>query len=152
MADEMPQGPTAVRLELTVPCDPRFRDLLAAVSRRMAAYIGYADADADVVAETVLQATGGLFGGDAPAASASLDLTFATSDREMEILLRYVRKERQVLPDEHDMQHVLCRGGERGAPIDAMRRVMECVEFGRQDGVEFCRMTRQLPRAPSGQV
>ena len=152
MADEMPQGPTAVRLELTVPCDPRFRDLLAAVSRRMAAYIGYADADADAIAETVLQATGGQLGRGAPAAYASLDLTFATRDREMEILLRYVRKERQVLPNEHDLQHLLRRVGERGAPIDAIRRVMECVEFGRQDGVEFCRMTRQLPRAPSGQL
>ena len=145
MADEMLQGSTALRLELTVPCDPGFRDLLAAISRRAAAYIGYADADADVVARTVLQATGGLLGRDAPTAYATLDLIFATSDREMEILLRYVRKKRQVSPDERDMQQVLCRGGERGAPIDAMRHVMESVELGRRAGVEFCRMTRQLP-------
>ena len=148
MAGETRQGPAAVRLELTVPCDPRFRDLLEAVSRRMAAYIGYADADADAIAETVMQASGGLLGRDAPAAYASLDLTFATSDREMEILLRYVRTERPVLPDEPDMQHLL-RRGDGGAPIDALRRVMECVELGRRDGVEFCRLTRPLPEDDS---
>ena len=149
MAGETPQGPYAVRLELTVPCDPRFRDLLEAVSRRMAAYIGYADADADAIGETVMVATGGLLARDGPAAYASLDLTFATSDRELEILLRYVRKERQMLPDEPDFQHLLRRAGAGGLPIDALRRVMECVELGRRDGVEFCRLARQLPKDDS---
>ena len=143
MADETQQGPAAVRLELTVPCDPRFRELLEAVSRRMAAYIGYADADADAIAGAVVSATGGLLGPGSPAAYASIDLTFATNDRQMEILLRYVRSERHAPPEDGVMQHLLQRAG--GTPIDALRRVMECVELGRRDGVEFCRLTRQLP-------
>lgn len=149
MAGETPQGPAAVRLELTVPCDPQFRDLLEAVSRRMAAYIGYADADAAAVAEAVMQATGGLLGHDAPAAYASLDLTFATSEREFEILLRYGGKEPQAAAGEPDVQILMRRGGAAGTPLDALRRLMERVEFGRRDGVEFCRLTRPLPGGDS---
>ena len=144
MAGETQHGPAAVRLELTVPCDPRFRDLLESVSRRMAAYIGYADADAEAIAGAVMQATGGLLGGAAPAAYASLDLTFATSAREMEILLRYVRRGRKAPPDAPGVEHVLRRAG-GGAALDALQRTMERVELGRRDGIEFCRLTKLLP-------
>lgn len=143
MADETQQGPAAIRLELSVPCDPRFRDLLEAVSRRMAAYIGYPDADADAIAGAVMSATGGLLGPGAPATYASLDLTFATSDREMEILLRYVRPEQPGSPDEPGIRNLLRRGG--GAPMDALRVVMDNVELDRRDGAECCCLTKQLP-------
>ena len=149
MAGEMPQGSSDMQLELSVPCDARFGELLHAVSRRMAAYVGYADADADAVAATVMQATGGLLGGNPPAEYAGLDLTFAARGRDLEILLRYRRKRPGGPPDRSDMRRRLCGPCEGGAPVDAMRRVMAGVECGCGDGVEFCRLTKRLPDGPA---
>ena len=137
-----------IQLELAVPCDARFGALLDAVSRRMAAYIGYADADATAVAEAVMRATVGLLSRNAPAEYASLDLTFTTRGRDMEILLRYRRKDRSEAPRPSDIQQRLCSAGAGGAPVDAMRRVMAGVECGCRDGVEFCLLTKRLPDGP----
>lgn len=145
----MPQGSGDLHLELTVPCDERFSALLNAVSRRMAAYVGYADADAEAVAATVMQATGGLLGRNPPAGYTSLDLTFAARGRDMEILLRYRRRRRSGQSAPSDIRERLCGCGEGGAPVDAMRRVMAGVECGCEDGVEFCRLTKRLPDAPA---
>ena len=147
MAGEMPQGSSDVQLDLSVPCDERFGELLRAVSRRMAAHIGYADADA--VAAAVMQATAGLLGRDAPAEYASLDLTFAARGRDMEILLRYRRRRRSGKSAPSDIRERLCGCGEGAAPVDALRRVMAGVECGCEGGVEFCRLTRRLPDGPA---
>lgn len=138
-----------LQLELSVPCDERFGELLQAVSRRMAVYIGYADADADAVAETVMQATGGLLTRNPPGGYTSLDLTLAARGRDMEILLRYRRRHRRGQSAPSDIRERLCGCGEGGAPVDAMRRVMAGVECGCEDGVEFCRLTKRLPDAPA---
>ena len=148
MAGEMPQGSGDLHLELTVPCDERFSALLSDVSRRMAAYIGYADADADAVAATVVQASAGLLTRNPPAGYTNLDLTFAARGRDMEILLRYRRRRRSGKSAPSDIRDRLCGCGEGAAPVDAMRRVMAGVECGCEDGVEFCRLTKRLPDGP----
>lgn len=149
MAGEMPRAASGLHLELTVPCDERFSELLNAVSRKMATYVGYADADAELVAATVMQATGGLLSRNPPGGYTSLDLTFAARGRDMEILLRYRRRHRSGQSAPSDIRERLCGCGEGGAPVDAMRRVMAGVECGCEDGVEFCRLTKRLPDAPA---
>lgn len=56
----------------------------------MASYVGYPRVEARTVAEAVAQATAGAFGESGPQAPASLSLRFATSDREMQIQVRYL--------------------------------------------------------------
>ena len=90
MVDRQPAGRGPLRLELTVPCDRRFRRLLEVMCERMASFAGYPRAEARTVAEAVVQATAGAFGEGGPPAQASLRLSFATSDREMEIRVRYL--------------------------------------------------------------
>lgn len=90
MVDGPPVGVGPLRLELTVPCDLRFRPLLEVMCERMASYVGYPRVEARTVAETVAQATAGAFSESGPRAYASLSLSFATSDREMEIRVRYL--------------------------------------------------------------
>ena len=111
----------------------------------MAAYIGYADADAEAIAEAVMQATGGLLGGAAPAAYASLDLTFATSAREMEILLALRTpggaRRRRTRP----ASSTCCAAPPPAPRWMRLQRAMERVELGRRDGIEFCRLTKLLP-------
>lgn len=149
MAREMPQGSGDLHLDLSVPCDERFSALLRDVSRGMAAYIGYADADAEAVAATVVQASAGLLTRDPPAGYANLDLSFAARGRDLEILLRYRRRRRSGKSAPSAIRERLCRGGDGAAPVDAMRRVMAGVECGCEDGVEFCRLTKRLPDAPA---
>ena len=91
MVDGQPAGGGPLRLELTVPCDRRFRPLLEIMCERMASYVGYPRVEARTVAEAVARATAGAFGASGPQAHASLSLSFATSDREMEIRVRHVR-------------------------------------------------------------
>ena len=56
----------------------------------MAIYVGYPRVEARTVAEAVAQATADVFGESGPQPHASLSLSFATSDREMEIRVRYL--------------------------------------------------------------
>lgn len=146
MALETPrETDSAVRLELSVPCDERFRGLLEAVSRRMAARIGYAAADVEAVTRSVLAASGGLLGGGEPTGYASLDLAFATRGGEMEVVLRYVPRDPAAAPPARAMERRLGAGDAGHAPLDLLRRTMASVTFGNRDGAEFCRLTRLLP-------
>ncbi len=90
MVEGQPADSGPLRLELRVPCDLRFQSLLAMMCERMVSYVGYPRVEARTVAEAVVQATAGAFGESGPQAQASLSLSFATSDREMEIRVHYV--------------------------------------------------------------
>ena len=90
MAEEKLDGAKVIRLELSVPCDAKFRRVLAAMSEKRAAYVGYAATEATEVADTLTRATDGVFSDDGPSAYTSLDVTFATSSEEMEIHVRYI--------------------------------------------------------------
>ena len=56
----------------------------------MASYVGYPRVEARTLAETVAEAAAGAFGESAPRADAGLSLSFATSERELEIRVRYL--------------------------------------------------------------
>ena len=132
-----------IRLELSVPCDTRFRQVVAMMSEKMATYVGYAEGDATAVADTVVQATDGVFDEDGATPYTALDVTFATSDAEMEIRVRYICAEPTGVQTNGDVEARLRSRGD--APLEAMQRVMRRVEFGQHDGVEFCALTKLLP-------
>ena len=143
MADDTQGNAKAIRLELSVPCDPRFRQVLAAMSQKMAAYLGYAADEATQVAEILTRATEGVCDADDVAAYTAFDVTFATNDETMEIRVRYVGAE--VGARGPGVEQLLSQGRDRDTPLALMRRGMHTVEFGRDDGVEFCTLTKLLP-------
>lgn len=110
MVDGQPAGVGPLRLELTVPCDLRFRPLLEVMCERMASYVGYPRVEARTLAETVAEATAGAFSESGPRAYAGLSLSFATSDREMEIRVSYLRSDQAR------------RGGQPGAECCTLTR------------------------------
>lgn len=115
MAELKPPGAGPMRVELTVPCEARFQRLLEAMCRKMAAHVGYPQADASALAGTVAQATADVLGAGEPRAEASLHVRFTTTEREMEVRVR-----------------CLCApGAGDAAPDDA--------------AVECCTLTRPLP-------
>ncbi len=60
---------------------------------RMASYVGYPRVEARTLAATVAEATAGAFSESGPRAYAGLSLSFATSDRELEIRVSYLRSD-----------------------------------------------------------
>lgn len=145
MVDETPRDARLTRLELTVPCDARFRSLLEVMSEKMAGYVGYPRLDACAVAEAVARAAGAAFSGREQRTYSSVVVTFATSAREMEIQVRYHGDDQADRTDLPGIERVLARRGRGAAPLDAMRRVVRRVEFGRDRGVECCRLIKPLP-------
>ncbi len=151
MAEDKLGETKAIRLELSLPCDVRFRPVLAAMSEKMAEYVGFAKSEATEIAETVVCATDGVFDDDAPSAYSTLDVTFSTNDQEMEIRVRYVC-EGTAGGDAGGLgiERLLSQRGESDAPLDVMQRVMGRVEFGRDAGAEVCTLAKLLPRQASG--
>lgn len=142
MPEAKPGDSKAIRLELSVPCDTRFQQVLTAMSRKMATYLGYDDPEASEVAETITRATG-VFGEDGTCAYETLDVTFATSDQDMEIRVRYVCADAtRTAPN---VEQLLSQGGAVDAPLALMRRAMHTVEFGDDHGVACCTLTKRLP-------
>lgn len=137
----------AVPFGLTIPADERFRETVGAFSVRVAAYLGYAEVDARAIGQVVEQVVEGVtehaFQG---VAHEAIQISFATDTREMEIRLRYHGS-----PDTRSgatagrVERGLLRQRDGTVPLEAMRRVMEQVEFGRDEDAEFCRLTRPLP-------
>ena len=137
----------AVPFGLTVPTDERFREMVRAFSVRVAASLGYAEGDARAIGQIVEQVVEGVteyaFQG---VPHEAIQIRFATDAREMEICLRY-----RGSPDTRSgatagrVERGLLRQRDGTVPLEAMRRVMEKVEFGRDEDAEFCRLTRPLP-------
>ena len=128
MVDETPRDARLTRLELTVPCDARFRSLLEVMSEKMAGYVGYPRLDACAVAEAVARAAGAAFSGREQRTYSSVVVTFATSAREMEIQVRYHGDDQADRTDLPGIERVLARRGRGAAPLDAMRRVVRRVD------------------------
>lgn len=135
----------AIRLELSGPCDAQFSQVLTAMSKKMAAYVGYGAREATEVADTLTRATEGVFAGDGTSTYATLDVTFATSDHEMEIRVRYISAESNTAGP--GVERLLSQQAGGDTPLALMRRAMRTVEFGRDDGVEICTLTKLLPVA-----
>ena len=137
-------------MELTIPCDDRFRPVLSLLCQRMSRYVGYSGTEAEEVAAAVVHATDGVLVHGASQTYKDLDVTIATSESDHSVLRPLpvwprgaVRRRPRVVA------HLLSEHSGDEAPLDAIHRVMSRVEFGKVDGVEFCTLSKSLPEEPS---
>ena len=140
MAHALPFG-------LTVPSNGRFRETVRAFSVRVATYFGYAEGDARAIGQIVEQVVEGVTEyAFQRAGHESIRISFGTDSRDMEICLRYRRASGEGSGAGADqVERGLLRERDGEVPLEAMRRVMSRIEFGHDEGVEFCRLTRSLP-------
>ena len=145
VSDDATEDPGAVRCELTLPCDARFRALRERVVERLAASLGCAEAEAAGRAATL--ATSGLADHPAGSAYSRVTMTFTAGGGVITIHVRYL-----VDPGAAEtapgpgIESILSEGGS-DAPLAVMRRLASRVEFGRVDGVECCTLVAPLPAA-----
>ncbi len=149
MAAEKPLDTQAFRLELTIPCDDRFRPVLSLLCQRMSRYVGYSGAEAEEVAAAVVHATDGVLVHGASQTYKDLDVTIATSESDIQFRVRYLCGHGEPSGDAPSVAHLLSEHSGDEAPLDAIHRVMSRVEFGKDDGVEFCTLSKSLPEEPS---
>ena len=145
MADEKPLDTRSIRLEVTVPCDERFRPVLCVLCERMARYVGYSDSDATRLASSVVHATDGVLEHEEAPEYTSLDVTIATNETEIEFRVRYLREGSDDASDGVGIERLLGRQRHDGIPLDLIRSTAQRVEFGQDSGVEFCALTMALP-------
>ena len=128
MADDKPLDARAIRLEVTVPCDERFRPVLGVLCARMARYVGYGDVQAEELASAVVHATDGVLEHEESPQYTSLDVTIATSSSEIEFRVRYLWS-LALWPIR------LESGGTRTSAMPAIERASRCrnsTNFGRK--------------------
>lgn len=145
MADDKPLDTRSIRLELTVPCDERFRTVLSLLCERMGRYVGYSESEARTLASSVVHATDGVLEHDAAPEYTSLDVTIATSETEIEFRVQYQRDGADDAAPAVGVEHLLGRQRGSEVPLDVIRRAVQRVEFGQDHGVEFCALTMALP-------
>ncbi len=149
MVAEKPLNTQAFRLELTIPCDDRFRSVLSVLCERMLRYVWYSGAEAEEVAASVVHATDGVLVHGASRTYKDLDVTIATNERDIQFRVRYLCGHGEPSGDAPSVAHLLSEHSGDEAPLDAMNRVMSRVEFGKDDGVEFCALSKSLPKEAS---
>ena len=142
MADETPLDARNIRLELTLPCDERFRPVLRVICHRIIRYVGYPEPQAAEIASAVVHATDGVLEHQESPEYTSLAVTVATSTRDIEFRIRYLCGVSDTGPG---VESLLSQRRGSEVPLDAMRRVMRGVEFGSSDGVEYCVLNQLLP-------
>ncbi len=135
------------RFGLTVPTDRRFHETVRVFSVRVAAYLGYADSDAEAIGQIVERVIEGVtehaFAGSP---DEHVQVSVGRRGSEMEIRVRYREPSGQGSgAGSGHVERCLLRQRDGNVPLELMRRVMARVEFGREDGTEFCRLTRPLP-------
>ena len=137
--------PSAVRLEVTLPCDTRFRALRVSVVERLACSLGCTAAGAATRAVTL--ATSGVLDHPAGSVYSSVAITFTTGPGALTIRVRYLVDPgvRGSAPGPA-VQRILSEGG-GDAPLAAMRRLANRLEFGCVDGAECCTLVTPLPAA-----
>jgi anti-sigma regulatory factor (Ser/Thr protein kinase) len=146
---EWPRTPASsiVSLDLTIPTDERFLDTVGDVTRRAAEYVGFHKQDAHRIGEAVSEACESLLrASSTPDYLSNIGVSYSTADETFEVRLRV---QMSVLDGRSITRLELEKGlrdpGGRRAPVDAMKRVMDRVEFGEEAGVAYCRLTRALP-------
>ena len=87
MDDEKPLDPKSIRLDLTVPCDARFRPVLTVITERMAEYLGFPEPEANALTASLIDEANGVLDHDEAPSYSSVEVTFATSDTEIAIQL-----------------------------------------------------------------
>jgi len=145
MVDDKPLNPRSIKLGVTVPCDERFRTLLSILCERMIRYVGYSESEATEFASSVVHATDGVLEHEDAPDYTSLDVTIATSETEIEFHVRYLREDADGDVPVVGIERLLSRQRGDDVPLDIIRRVIHRVEFGQDNGVEFCALTMTLP-------
>ena len=145
MVDEKPLDTRAVRLDVSVPCDDRFRPVLNVLCERMAKYVGYTDSDATALTSAVVHATDGVLVHAGSPPYTHLDVTISTSDDEIEFRVRYLQEGDTPSPDTPSIEHRLSEPNDDGTPLEVIQRVVRQVEFGHEGGVEYCALRKALP-------
>jgi hypothetical protein len=143
MTEDKPLDTRSIRLELTVPCDERFRSVLSLMCERMAQYVGYGGAEAAELAATVARAGDSVLAHDEAPPYVSLGLRILTSETEIEFRVQYLGDKSP--GDGGEIERLLSRRCGEEVPLEVMQRVMRRVEFGLDDGVEFCALSQALP-------
>ena len=93
MDDERPLDPNSIRLDLTVPCDTRFRPVLVTISERMAEYLGFSGSKANALAASIAEDVDGVLDHHEAPTYSSVEVTFATTDTEIVIQCHYLSED-----------------------------------------------------------
>ena len=141
VSDDAGPDLSAVRFEVTLPCDARFRTMHDCVVARLAACLGCAEADA--ATRAVSLATSGVLDHPAGSVYSSVTITFTTGAGALTIRVRYLVEPGAPATA---VERILSEGG-RDAPLAVLRRLASRVEIGRVDGDECCTLVTPLPAA-----
>ena len=145
VSDDARPDLSAVRFEVTLPCDARFRTMHDCVVARLAACLGCAEADA--ATRAVSLATSGVLDHPAGSVYSSVTITFTTGAGALTIRVRYlVEPGTPAMALVPAVERILSEGG-RDAPLAVLRRLASRVEIGRVDGDECCTLVTPLPAA-----
>ena len=145
VSDDLGACPGAVRCDVTLPCDARFRTLRERVVERLVGSLGCAGTAA---ARAVTLATGGVFDHPAGAVYSSVAITFTAGAGVLTADMRYLVGAGAPEPGP-PVESILGAGGP-DAPLASLRRLAVRVEFGRTDGAECCTLVTPLGSAPDG--
>lgn len=137
----------AVRFEVTLPCDVRFRAMRDCIVERLTACLGYDEADA-LTRAVILAASGVLDHADG-AVYSSVMITFTAGAGVLTTRVRYlVESGAPGTAAEPTVERILSDGGRgRDAPLVVLRRLAGRVEVGRVEGAECCTLVTPLPAA-----
>lgn len=141
MADDKPPVPEAAHsLSYTVSTHPALADAAEAVTVRMAEISGCSEADARGLGEAVGHALAGIAGAASEGGRpGELDLAFGANDRLVRVDLSCP------VPAEAGGFSLEAALG-AGAAAEAMRVLVDRVEFGTDGARQYCRLTRQIKR------
>lgn len=147
--DDAGRDAGAVRLEVTLPCDERFRPLMDRLAGKLVACFGYGATEADGVTLALAHATSGVAACAGACACTSMTMTFTSAGGALTIRVRYlVEPSSACAAAGASIARLLATGGDE-APLAAMRRVVSRVEMGEVDGVECCTLVTPLPASAS---
>ena len=145
VAEDAAADPGAVRFEVILPCDARFRAMRDCVVARLTASVGYDEAHA--VTRAITLAASGVLDHAEGAAYSSLMITFVAGGGILTIRVRYLVDPGAPGSTPGPVVERLLSDGGRDAPLAVLRRLAGRVEIGRVDGAECCTLVTPLPAA-----
>jgi len=137
---------SSLGLDVTVPCEARYLQILRQLAHRAVEYVGYHESLRDEVVQTIEYAVHGAFGTNERAYT-DIELQLATTENSMLVRIRYLgAPARGEGPSA--IEQLLSRPDGDGVPLDRLRRAMKTVVLGRESGArgaDVCELTRELP-------
>jgi hypothetical protein len=132
-------------LVFQIPCDRQYLETVRDLAARIVEYIGYQRHDARGVGESVDALVGRFVAAASPDdLTASVEVTFRTGATAVEIWIRY-RGDDEGGARAVDLERALRGETGPGGALASIREAVDGVEIGREGGVTFCCLTRDLP-------